>query len=295
MDLVVGATGLLGSEICRRLRHRGEDVRALVRKTSDAAKVDALKDIGCHVVTGDLQDPASLDRACHGVEVIISTATTTVSRQPHDSLEKTDQQGQLNLIDAAERNDVKRFVLVSFSGNLEVETNLHRAKRTVEAKLRESGVAYAILRPSFFMEVWLSPMLGFDPGNRKVQIFGAGDRPVSFISLSDVAEFAVRVAEGDAGANQTIELGGPEALTPNEVVSIFEQEAGARFDVTHVPEEKLQDQLANATDEYQKSFAGLMLGVCEGDDVDMQGTLRRIPVTLTSVLEYARRASAGVN
>jgi len=136
MDLVVGATGFLGTEICRRLRERGEDVRALVRKTSEALKVERLKTFGCEIVVGDLQDKASLDRACKGIETVISTASTTVSRQKHDSLDKTDLQGQLNLIDAAERNDVKRFVLVSFSGNLEGETKLHNAKRKVEEKLR---------------------------------------------------------------------------------------------------------------------------------------------------------------
>ena len=44
---------------------------------------------------------------------------------------------------------------------------LHKAKRAVEEKVRESGIAYTILRPSCFMEVWLSPMLGFDPAKVK--------------------------------------------------------------------------------------------------------------------------------
>ena len=56
MDLVVGATGFLGSEICRRLRERDEDVRAFVRKTSDREKVERLRKLGCEIFTGDLQD-----------------------------------------------------------------------------------------------------------------------------------------------------------------------------------------------------------------------------------------------
>ncbi|GAC1437443.1 MAG: SDR family oxidoreductase [Thermoanaerobaculia bacterium] len=291
MDLVVGATGLLGTEICRRLRDRGDEVRALVRKTSEPLKVERLRSFGCEIVTGDLQDTASLDRACRGIETVISTATTTLSRQTHDSLEKTDLQGQLNLIDAAERNDIKRFVLVSFSGNLEGDTGLHRAKRTVEEKLRESGVSYTILRPSCFMEVWLGPALGFDARNRKVQIFGDGEQPLSFISLFDVADFAVRVVSSDKAANQTIELGGPEPVAPNEVVRIFERELGTRFEVTHVPQEALKQQYATATDEYQKAFAGLMLGYCDGDPIDMRDTLKRFPVKLTSVEDFARRAT----
>jgi NADH dehydrogenase len=289
MDLVVGATGFLGSEICRRLRERDVDVRALVRKTSDHEKVERLRSLGCEIATGDLQDKPSLDRACKGIEAVISTATTMLSRQAHDSLDKTDLQGHLNLIEAAERNDVKRFVLVSFSGNLQGDSKLHHAKRTVEEKLRESGISYAILRPSCFMEIWFSPHLGFDPKNGKVQIFGKGDRPLSFISLYDVAEFAVRAASADEAANKTIELGGPEAIAPNEVVKIFEREVGTPIQVTRIPEEALKQQYAGATDEYQKTFAALGLGACGGDVIEMRDTLKRFPVKLTSVRDFARK------
>jgi uncharacterized protein YbjT (DUF2867 family) len=184
---------------------------------------------------------------------------------------------------------VKRFVLVSFSGNLQGDSKLHRAKRTVEEKLRESGISYTILRPSCFMEVWFSPALGFDAQNRKAQVFGAGDRPMSFISLFDVAEFAVRAASGDAMANQTVELGGPEAITWNDAVKIFEREWGGPFEVTHIPQEALKQQYATATDEYQKTMAALGLGVCGGDTIDMRDTLKRIPVKLTSMRDFARK------
>jgi uncharacterized protein YbjT (DUF2867 family) len=289
MDLVVGATGLLGTEICRRLRDGREDVRALVRKTSEALKVERLRSFGCEIVIGDLQDKASLDRACKGIDTVISTATTTMSRQSHDSLEKTDLQGQLNLIDSAERNDVKRFVLISLSGNLEGDSPLHLAKRKVEEKLRESGVSYTILRPGFFMEVWFTPALGFDAKNRKAQIFGAGEAPLSFVSLFDLAEFAVRAASSDKAANQTLELGGPEPVAPNEVVKIFEREIGGPFEVTHVPVDALKQQYAAATDSYQKAFASLMLDYSVGDEIDMTEALKKFPVKLTSVRDFARK------
>jgi uncharacterized protein YbjT (DUF2867 family) len=61
MILVVGATGLVGSDVCRRLAARGRPVRALVRATSDPAKVDALRALGVEVAHGDLHDPASPD------------------------------------------------------------------------------------------------------------------------------------------------------------------------------------------------------------------------------------------
>lgn len=291
MNLVVGATGWLGSEICQRLRKRGLPVRGLVRASSDAGKVSNLKESGVEVVTGDLQQKASLERACQGVKTVISTASTTLSRQAHDSLAKTDQEGQLNLIEAAKKSGVQRFVLISFSGNLEIDTPLHRAKRTVERRLKESGMGFTILRPSCFMEVWLSPHLGFDAANRKVQIYGSGERPLSWISLYDVAEFAVIAATDDRMLNQVVELGGPEAISPNQAVKTFEQEMGSSIEVNHVPEGALRQQYETAGDEYQKTFAGLMLNVAGGDPIDMKETLRKYPVKLTSVRDYARKVA----
>ena len=56
MNLVVGATGLLGGEICRQLAAKSKSVRALVRSTSDPAKVKALKEYGIELAEGDLKD-----------------------------------------------------------------------------------------------------------------------------------------------------------------------------------------------------------------------------------------------
>ena len=78
MTLVIGATGLLGMEVCRRLKATAHPVRALVRRTSDAAKRAELQTLGAELIEGDLKDPASLRRACTGVQSVISTAVTTL-------------------------------------------------------------------------------------------------------------------------------------------------------------------------------------------------------------------------
>src|SRR5689334_18049858 len=90
MILVAGATGLLGSEICRRLRKRGERVRGLVRETSSPEKVASLETNGVEIARGDLKDRGSLDAACAGAEVVISTVSVITSAQAGDSFEATD-------------------------------------------------------------------------------------------------------------------------------------------------------------------------------------------------------------
>src|SRR5256712_11117147 len=114
MILVVGATGLLGSEICRRLTQRGNPVRALVRTTSNHDRVAKLEGLGAELVRGDLKDRASLDAACRGASAVISTASSTMSRQEGDSIESVDRQGQLSPVDPAAAAGVKHFVPISF-------------------------------------------------------------------------------------------------------------------------------------------------------------------------------------
>ncbi|HVT44647.1 MAG TPA: SDR family oxidoreductase [Thermoanaerobaculia bacterium] len=293
MHLVVGATGSLGSDICRRLRSRGHDVRGLVRPSSNPDTVSALRQMGVETVEGDLRDPASLEPACNGADVIISTVTSIRSRQSGDSFAETDTQGQANLIDAAARSGVKRFVYISFSGNLGGDDPLTVAKRSTEEKLQNSGIHYTILRPSLFMEVWLSPHLGFDYPNAKAVIFGTGLRPLSWISQGDVAELAVLTSISPDAENSIIELGGPAAVNPLDVVTLFEQIGGRPFTVEHVPEEALQAQLQAADNELAKTFAALQLKYAGGDEISMTETLKRFPVKMKSVRDYAIEVLGG--
>jgi uncharacterized protein YbjT (DUF2867 family) len=159
----------------------------------------------------------------------------------------------------------------------------------VEQHLQQSRLTYTILRPTYFMEAWLSPVVGFDFPNARATIYGQGHNTISWISLTDVARFAVACLDHPAARNATLELGGPEALSPLEVVRIFEAVGGRPFTVQHVPEEALRAQLAGAPDALQQSFAGLILCCAAGDPIDMRATLQAFPLQLTLVWDYARR------
>jgi len=286
MNLVVGATGLVGSEVCRQLAAAGRPLRALVRPTSDRAKVEFLKGLDVEIVQGDVKDRSSLETACRGVGAVISTASATISRQEGDSIQTVDLEGQLSLIDAAKAAEVAHFVLISFP-EIRDEFPLQTAKRSVEEHLKRSGLAYTILQPTLFMEVWLSPALGFDAAGAVAQIYGAGHNKISWISYTDVAKFAVAALSNPEARNATIKLGGPEALSPLEVVRVFEEVSGTEFSVHHVPEDALRAQKDAAGDPLQESFAALMLSYARGEVIDMERTLQMFPVPLRSVKEYA--------
>ena len=285
--LVAGATGYLGSEICRQLISKNKNVRGLVRTTSDSNKVAHLKESGVEIVEGDLKNKGSLENALQGVSAVITTVSSTLSRQEGDSIQTVDDEGQINLVDAAINAGVSHFIYVS---TCELgECPLQTAKRKVEKHLTESGLNYTILQPTYFMEVWLSPALGFDYPNAKASIFGEGKNKVSWIAIKDVASFAVDSLDNPAAKNRTIELGGPEALSPLEVVNIFETTKGTKFELQFVPEEALKAQRDGAQDPLSESFSTLTLGVVNGSEIDMKSILDDFPIRLTSVIDYANR------
>jgi uncharacterized protein YbjT (DUF2867 family) len=292
MNLVVGATGMLGGPIARRLVESGKSVRALVRPTAAPASVKDLHALDIQVVEGDLRDPPSLTRACQGVATVITTATAIGGRQPGDSIPDIDLRGHKNLVDAARGSGVTHLVYTSFSGNLRTPEPLGDSKRAVERYLMEGAIVYTILRPTFYMEGWLSPLLGFDYSNAQARIYGAGRNPISWISSRDVAEFAVRCVDNPDARGRVLELGGPEALGPLAVVRIFQEVGGRTFAVEHVPEDVLSAQLEQADDDVSKSVIGLMLDYAGGDAKDMTQVLRAFPVPLTSVRDYATRVLA---
>jgi uncharacterized protein YbjT (DUF2867 family) len=286
MVLVVGATGLVGGAVCQKLAERGEKVRALVRATSSKERVEALRSSGVELCIGDLKDPQSLAAACRGVDAVISTASSTLSRQPGDSIESVDAAGQLNLVDAAKAANARRFLFLSFRRPTGLSFPLDDAKQHVEQAVK--SLNFTIIQASFFMEVWLSPALGFDYANATARIYGPGTNPISWVSFRDVAEMCALALRHRAAEQRVIEFGGPEALSPLEVVARFERISGRSFQLEHVSESALLSQFQGATDSLQKSFAALMLGCSRGDAMDMASVVETFGIKLASVNDYAR-------
>ena len=286
MILVVGATGMVGSEICQRLAKRSEKVRGLIRPTSSPERVESLRRCGVEVCFGDLKDPGSLAVACRDVDAVISTASSTLSRQAGDSIESVDEVGQLNLVEAAKAAAVRRFIFTSFRRSNEISFPLADAKAHVEAAIADLN--FTVVQASFFMEVWLSPALGFDYANATARIYGSGTEPVSWVSFRDVAEMCVLTLRNPAAERKTIEFGGPDMLSPLEVVARFEEIGGRPFKCDYISNQALRAQFEGAIDPMQKSFAALMLSYSTGDAIDMTKVRERFRIVLTNVDQYAR-------
>lgn len=248
MILVVGATGQLGTAIVRKLADRGLPVRALVRRTSNHKP---LTRDGVDIVFGDLRDRSSLEAACSGVHTVIATANAAIPTQKGDSFTSVDGRGYENLIATAKLAGVRQFIYTSALSNPGFDNlPIGRQKRITEDRLRSSGINYTIFRPDAFMDVYFAmmgtdiPVQGVDGATVErpfwftsrffksvkdsigkhgtVGILGDGNTRHSYVCVDDVAEFHVNAVGREDAFNKTFDIGGPESLTQNEVLEIFE-------------------------------------------------------------------------
>jgi NADH dehydrogenase len=290
--LIVGGSGRVGKEVTLALARRGLKVSALLRGGLNHPRSGELSAAGVDIIEGDLAKAESLKPAMKGVETVICSATSMPSGV-NDGLRRVDHEGTLALIDVAEREGVKKFVYISYSGNIRFDSPLEVAKRDCEDRLKRSQMQTVILRPSMFMEVWLSPMLGFDPANGSARVYGPGTAKMSYISSSNVAEFAVETATRVLNERHTVlEVGGPEAVPQLDAVRIFGEAFGKELKIESVPVESIRAQ-HKSFDPVARTFGALMLAYVEGDEVvNAAETAGQYGVKLRSVAEFASSAAA---
>jgi uncharacterized protein YbjT (DUF2867 family) len=289
MILIVGATGLLGAEICSRLRAQAHPTRALVRKGSPRESL--LRGLDVEIVYGDLKDRHSLDAACCGASVVITTANSVLSRRHGDSLKTVDRDGSLALLRAAEAAGSRHFVYVSVSPSLSTNNPFVRYKRQVEAAVRKSCLTWTILQPAAFMEIHAGAVGGWDYEAGRARLMGSGRAPISYISAADVAAFAVAAVDNPAAANRELHITGPEPLTALEAVAIAEKVTGRAFKVQRIPVGALRVFRALLRPFHPAMSSLLAIGISmeQGDRVTMEPLLREFAVQPTTFEQYVLR------
>lgn len=233
MILIIGASGFLGREVTKLLLSKGEQVRLLVRTP---AKVEDLKQAGAEVIQGDLIDPPSLARASQGADRVLAAAHSLLGKGRYKS-EAVDDAGHRALIDAAKAAGVAHFVYMSMLGvSPDHPFDFARTKYSIEEYLKASGLSYTILRPSWYMEWNVHIFNGksiLESG--KTSLLGKGTKPRNFIAVRDVAQFAVRALMDARLKNRTIDIGGPQNATNNQVAELYGKIAGVTPKISHMP------------------------------------------------------------
>jgi NADH dehydrogenase len=234
--LVTGATGFVGGHIVRAMRDADRRVRCLVR---NRRRAEELESWGCELVEGDVTDPASLRNAVEGVEAVVHLVGIRQGRK--EQFERIMIQGTRELLAAAHEAGVRRFVHMSALGVSEQSRHLvpyYGAKWENEQAVKTSEIPYVIFRPSFVF----GSDGGILPTFRRLAklapvtpIIGSGEQRIQPIWADDVAAYFVQALELDAATNRTFELGGPDAVSWNELWARLKQALGVRRPSIHLP------------------------------------------------------------
>ena len=233
--LVAGGTGFVGSAIVHALRARELDVRVLARHAESASHLAA---IGAELVAGDLTQPATLAPAVDGCTHVVNLVAILKGRPADFRRVMTD--GTAALIEAAKGAGVSRFVQMSALGTTEQTKErvpYFAAKWEMERLVERSGLEYATVRPSFVFgrggalptfirQVRLSPV---------VTVIGPGTQRLQPIWVDDVAAFFAAVVDDARAAGRIWEIGGPDAVTWNELYLTIARVLGKHRRLAHVP------------------------------------------------------------
>jgi len=256
--LLAGATGNLGHRIAHALLDKGVRLRVLARPNLSADKQAVLEKLqarGATIMTGDLTDAASLDRACAGVETVISA----VNGGPEVKLS-----GQIALVDAARRAGVSQFVPSVYAFNIfklqpgDVVTS-DWDRQVVEAA-RQAGLATTVILPGYFYEVLLAPFLGiFDLAQGQVNYWGDGETALDATAISDVARYTVEAVLDQTARGQVIEVAG-EQISFNGIAALYEEVTGRRATITvKGTAEQLKAWMDEAQAKTPENFFGILL------------------------------------
>ncbi len=224
MILVAGGTGRLGTLVVSGLVARGLDVRVLTR---DPARASHLPGTRVEIVRGDVRDRSSIEPALRGVATAVS-AVHGFAGPGRVTPASVDRDGNANFVDAAAAAGADIVMMSVVGAAADNPMELFRAKRDAEEHLRASRTQWTIVRASAFIELWAEIMA-------KAPVFGRGDNPINFVSVGDVSAVVERAVVDRRLRGQTLEVGGPQNLTLNELAAFVHEVRGDRGKIRHVP------------------------------------------------------------
>lgn len=228
--LITGATGTIGRDLTAILSSRNIPFRAMVRSLDHAGKLSALP--GAELVTGDFNDPSSLESALAGMEraFLLTHSSELAEKQ------------QSTFVEVAAKTGLKHIVKLSqWAADVDSPVRFLRYHAVVENLIRDSGMTFTFLRPNLFMQ----GLLGFrDSIVHQGKFFGAiGEARVSMVDTRDIARVAVAALTEPGHEEKTYDLTGPEALSHRDLAEKLSVALGRTIEFVDVPSEILREML----------------------------------------------------
>ncbi|MBW8812641.1 MAG: NmrA family NAD(P)-binding protein [Caulobacterales bacterium] len=279
--LIVGATGRLGRHLVDRLLAQGDVVSALVRQDprgdpSRRSLLDRFRTRGVKLMAGALEDEASLEVACRGVDAVVSCVD---HRPDHLRL-------QANLAKAAAQAGSVRRILPSQFG---IDSRLYGQARVDHGDLKrelqqvfiDSGVPTTFVHINGLASAWVGCLgqLGLSaPPAHEVEVYGDGTVRFSTVAPEDVARYATRALADFRTRNRHVTIAPPQnRLTQLELIALWEAKSGARLRRRFVSPQALDARIeALAQDPAQRPQLA-MAQLVRAAWIDGLGDGRRLP------------------
>ena len=229
--LVTGATGFVGHEVVAALLRRGHEVTAVVR---DPARALDLAERGVRLVTGDVLEPSTLERAAVGQDAVVHLVGVIVEPRPR-TFDDLHRQATENVLAAAKGAGVRRYVHMSANGTRpDAQSPYHTTKWAAEEAVRASGLEWTIVRPSLIFggsrrDQLFRTLAGF---YRKpllpVPLVGSGEALMQPVAVTDVARVFAESVAAPATQGKTYVVVGPERMPFREMVATVGAGMGKR-------------------------------------------------------------------
>lgn len=226
--LLAGATGYLGSHIAAKLIRSEYDLRVIVRASDKLKQLEL--DVG-DVFQAEITRTQTLSGCCSGIDTVISTVGITRQKDGLTYMD-VDYQANLNLLNEALENGVRKFIYVSvLNGEKLRHLKICDAKERFVGELEKSGLEYCVIRPNGFF----SDMSEFYTMATKgtIYLFGSGEQKTNPVHGEDLADICIDAIKT---TGHEIKVGGPDTLTYNEIAKLAFESIGKKPSITHIPD-----------------------------------------------------------
>jgi len=233
--LVTGATGQQGGALARLLLQKKHEVYALIRSTkSESPKAQNLRNLGAKLVEGDLDKPDSLEQATNGIDSVFLMGTWV-----EVGTEGEIRRGKM-MVDIAKEKKIEHIVYSSVV-NADKNTGIphFESKYKVEQHIKNSGIPYTIIGPTFFMDNLLSYSLaGLQQGQVALPL--SPSRILQQSAVENIAEFsALALERRNSFIGKRIDIASDE-ITGEQAAKVLSNELGHKIRYEQVPMEQIR-------------------------------------------------------